>query len=83
MKYLIIGLGNPGVKYENTRHNIGFKILERLSENGFQTGRYADVSTLKFKGRNLIMIKPNTFMNCRSIQNFQFIAASTEYVQKY
>lgn len=66
MKYLIIGLGNPGAKYENTRHNIGFKVLDRLaslSDNTFQTDRYADVSSLKFRGRNLIMIKPNTFMN--------------------
>ena len=66
MKYLIIGLGNPGAEYENTRHNIGFKVLDTLvsaSNTSFTTDRYADVAEVKFKGRNLVLIKPNTFMN--------------------
>ena len=66
MKYLIIGLGNPGAEHENTRHNIGFKVLDKLanlSAISFSTDRYADVAEVKFKGRNLILIKPNTFMN--------------------
>ena len=66
MKYLIIGLGNPGSKYENTRHNIGFKVLDGListSNTSFKTDRYADIAELKFKGRKLIIVKPNTFMN--------------------
>jgi PTH1 family peptidyl-tRNA hydrolase len=66
MKYLIIGLGNPGVKYENTRHNIGFKVLDKLaslSNISFSTDRLADVAEVKFKGRKLILVKPNTFMN--------------------
>ena len=66
MKYLIIGLGNPGAEYENTRHNIGFKVLDVLvsaSNTSFTTDRYADVAEVKFKGRNLVLIKPNTFMN--------------------
>ena len=66
MKYLIIGLGNPGAEYENTRHNIGFKVLDKLvsaSNTSFTTDRYADVAELKFKGRKLVLIKPNTFMN--------------------
>ena len=66
MKYLIIGLGNPGAEYENTRHNIGFKVLDKLasfSNISFSTNRYADVTEVKFKGRNLVLIKPNTFMN--------------------
>jgi len=66
MKYLIIGLGNPGAKYEDTRHNIGFKVLDKLaslSSTSFFTDRYADVAEIKFKGRNLVLIKPNTFMN--------------------
>ena len=66
MKYLIIGLGNPGAEHENTRHNIGFKVLDKLanlSTISFSTDRYADVAEVKFKGRNLILIKPNTFMN--------------------
>ena len=66
MKYLIIGLGNPGAEYENTRHNIGFKVLDALisaSNTSFKTDRHADVAELKFKGRKLVLIKPNTFMN--------------------
>ena len=66
MKYLIIGLGNPGAKYENTRHNIGFKVLDKLaslSNISFSTDKYADVSSVNFKGRTLVLIKPNTFMN--------------------
>ena len=66
MKYLIIGLGNPGAEYENTRHNIGFKVLDALvstSNTFFTTDRYADVAELKFKGRKLVLIKPSTFMN--------------------
>ena len=66
MKYLIIGLGNPGAKYENTRHNIGFKVLDKLaslSNSSFSTDKYADVASVKFKGRTLVLIKPNTFMN--------------------
>ena len=66
MKYLIIGLGNPGAEYENTRHNIGFKVLDKLaslSNISFSSDRYVDVTNLKFKGRNLLLVKPNTFMN--------------------
>ena len=66
MKYLIIGLGNPGEEYENTRHNIGFKVLDRLvslSNTSFFTDKLADVANVKFKGRQLLLIKPNTFMN--------------------
>ena len=66
MKYLIIGLGNPGAEYQNTKHNIGFKVLDTLvsaSNTSFTTDRYADVADLKFKGRKLVLIKPNTFMN--------------------
>ena len=66
MKYLIIGLGNPGAEYENTRHNIGFKVLDKLaslSNISFSTNKLADVTEVKFKGRKLILIKPNTFMN--------------------
>ena len=66
MKYLIIGLGNPGAEYENTRHNIGFKVLDKLaslSNISFSTERLADVAEVKFKGRKLVLIKPNTFMN--------------------
>jgi len=66
MKYLIIGLGNPGSKYEETRHNIGFKVLEALAdelEGKFTTERHAEIAEVKFKGRTLVCIKPSTFMN--------------------
>ena len=66
MKYLIIGLGNPGEKYKNTRHNIGFRVLDKLaslSNISFSNDKLADIASLKFKGRSLMLIKPNTFMN--------------------
>jgi len=66
MKYLIIGLGNPGAEHENTRHNIGFKVLDKiasLSNISFSTEKLADVAEVKFKGRSLVLVKPNTFMN--------------------
>ena len=66
MKYLIIGLGNPGDKYENTRHNIGFKVLDNLamlSNTSFSVDRYAEICECTYKGRKLILVKPNTFMN--------------------
>ncbi len=66
MKYLIVGLGNIGVQYDNTRHNIGFQILDafaRASNISFSPNRYAETATTKYKGRTLILIKPSTFMN--------------------
>ena len=66
MKYLIVGLGNPGEKYADTRHNIGFKVSDALVEASdavFEHKRYADVSKIKFKGRIFVIIKPMTFMN--------------------
>jgi len=66
MKYLIVGLGNPGAKYENTRHNIGFKVVESFAkdlEGKFELGKQAEVSRVKFKGRTLVLVKPTTFMN--------------------
>jgi PTH1 family peptidyl-tRNA hydrolase len=66
MKYLIAGLGNIGSEYTNTRHNIGFKVLDSLAEESgifFKPARLADVAELKHKGRTLILIKPTTYMN--------------------
>lgn len=66
MKYLIAGLGNIGSEYENTRHNIGFKILDAFAEASnisFDTDRYGSIATAKLKGRILVMLKPSTFMN--------------------
>lgn len=66
MKYLIVGLGNPGAQYENTRHNIGFKVVEHFvkeREGTFSSDKLADMATVKFKGRQIVVIKPTTFMN--------------------
>jgi PTH1 family peptidyl-tRNA hydrolase len=66
LKYLIAGLGNPGDEYAQTRHNIGFLILDafaKASNISFSPGRYASQASLKFKGRTFILIKPTTFMN--------------------
>ncbi|MCW3084861.1 MAG: peptidyl-tRNA hydrolase [Bacteroidetes bacterium] len=65
-KFLIAGLGNIGDEYENTRHNIGFKVLDTLAKENnlkFSSDRLAAVAEYKFKGRTLILIKPATFMN--------------------
>lgn len=66
MKYLIVGLGNPGIKYEETRHNIGFKVLDDLAKEldvNFSAERLGDIAIAKLKGRTLILLKPSTFMN--------------------
>ncbi len=66
MKYLIVGLGNIGSEYQNTRHNIGFRILDALasaSNISFKDKRYGLVAEYKFKGRTLILLKPTTYMN--------------------
>lgn len=65
-KFLIVGLGNIGSQYENTRHNIGFKILDSYAEKNnltWETARLGDITTHKIKGRTLLLLKPNTFMN--------------------
>ncbi len=66
MKYLIVGLGNPGAEYRDTRHNIGFRILDALagaSNITFETARYGDVAHMRLKNKQLTLLKPNTFMN--------------------
>jgi len=65
-KFLIVGLGNIGEKYKNTRHNVGFLILEKLVENEkaiFETKRLGDIARFTYKGRTFILLKPNTYMN--------------------
>lgn len=65
-KFLIIGLGNIGSEYVNTRHNIGFKILDHFAKTeniDFSTAKLGDVAEFKIKGRTLILLKPNTYMN--------------------
>ena len=66
MKYLIVGLGNIGSEYENTRHNIGFKVLDALakaSNTVFTDRRYGAIAEVKIKGRTLVLLKPSTYMN--------------------
>ena len=65
-KFLIVGLGNIGAEYAETRHNIGFKIVEALAhkhEQSFETQKLGDLATVKIKGRSLILLKPSTNMN--------------------
>jgi len=66
MKYLIVGLGNPGEKYSKTRHNIGFNVVEAFAKDSdatFTSEKHADRAVVKFKGRTIVLIKPTTFMN--------------------
>jgi len=66
MKYLIVGLGNMGGEYDNTRHNIGFDVVDYLAEWGettFKNDTLGDVAEIKHKGRTLVLLKPSTFMN--------------------
>ena len=65
-KYLIVGLGNIGLEYDNTRHNIGFQILDHLAEKNkvlWETKKLSSLSIIKKKGKKFIFIKPTTFMN--------------------
>lgn len=66
MKYLIVGLGNIGDEYRDTRHNIGFKILDAFAEASnisFSTERYGDVARVRVKNKQLVLLKPSTYMN--------------------
>lgn len=66
MKYLIVGLGNIGAKYDNTRHNIGFDVVDALAkefEVSFKTEKLGDIAEFKHKGRLFILLKPSTYMN--------------------
>jgi PTH1 family peptidyl-tRNA hydrolase len=65
-KFLIVGLGNMGLKYAETRHNIGFKIVDELANEykvSFETMTLGDVATFRYKGKTFVLLKPNTFMN--------------------
>jgi PTH1 family peptidyl-tRNA hydrolase len=66
LKYLVAGLGNPGKEYENTRHNIGYKVLDALADASniiFSDGRYGWTAEYRFKSRTFILLKPTTYMN--------------------
>ncbi len=65
-KFLLVGLGNIGAEYAHTRHNIGFDVIDHfVAKHGgsFHTDRLADVSTIRYRGKILVCIKPSTFMN--------------------
>ncbi len=65
-KFLIVGLGNIGDEFENTRHNIGFTVVDtiaKISNLKFTPDRFASISQYKFKGKTLILVKPSTYMN--------------------
>ncbi|MCQ2180448.1 MAG: aminoacyl-tRNA hydrolase [Bacteroidales bacterium] len=64
--YLVVGLGNIGPEYANTRHNMGFMVLDawaKASNTFFETGRYGDMARLGLKGRTIYLLKPSTYMN--------------------
>jgi len=66
LKYLIAGLGNIGPEYHNTRHNIGFSILDAFAEASnitFMDKRYGMVTETRYKGRTFVLLKPSTYMN--------------------
>lgn len=65
-KFLIVGLGNIGEKYANTRHNIGFNVLDYFIKDKdvkFETVKLGDIAKVRIKGRTLILLKPSTYMN--------------------
>ena len=66
MKYLIVGLGNIGDEYRQTRHNVGYMILDafaKASNISFVTERYGDVAHVRLKNKQLTLLKPSTYMN--------------------
>lgn len=65
-KFLVVGLGNIGADYTNTRHNIGFKIVDEVAkahEATFEAGKLGDIARFRHKGRTFVLLKPNTYMN--------------------
>lgn len=66
MKYLIVGIGNMGAKYDNTRHNIGFDVLDYLAQSkdaSWRNDTLGDVTELKHRGRTFVLLKPSTYVN--------------------
>lgn len=66
MKFLVVGLGNPGMEYAHTRHNIGFDVLDFMANEAgvpFSADRYCHIARLKIRGKQVILIKPTTYMN--------------------
>ena len=76
-KFLLAGLGNPGEKYKETRHNIGFEIIDALCSNfetSFELAKHGYVASIKIKGRQVFLLKPTTFMNLsgRAVKYYLF-----------
>ncbi|MEM9824660.1 MAG: aminoacyl-tRNA hydrolase [Bacteroidota bacterium] len=66
MKYLIVGLGNMGADYDQTRHNIGFEVVDALAKSfdtSFEDDHLGDLAEFRFKGRTFVLLKPSTYMN--------------------
>ena len=88
MKYLIVGLGNIGDEYRGTRHNVGFMILDafaKASNISFTTERYGDVAHMRLKNKQLVLLKPSTYMNLSgdavgAIANYYKIPAEDIYI---
>jgi PTH1 family peptidyl-tRNA hydrolase len=70
MKYLITGLGNYPPEYWPTRHNIGFRVVDKIAEESstlFRSARYGDTALLRIKGQDLLLLKPTTYMNASGV----------------
>ena len=66
MNFLVVGLGNIGSEYANTRHNMGFMVLDawaQASNAVFSTQRYGDIAEISFKGHRITLLKPSTYIN--------------------
>ena len=66
MKYLIVGLGNPGYEYDGTRHNVGFRVVDALAKAAnavWEDKRYGFVANIRVKNAQIVLLKPTTFMN--------------------
>jgi peptidyl-tRNA hydrolase, PTH1 family len=66
MKFLVVGLGNPGTEYQNTRHNVGFEVLDQFvldNHATWESGKLGQLARLSLKGKKLLLLKPDTYMN--------------------
>ncbi len=66
MKYLIVGIGNMGAEYDNTRHNVGFDVVDALAKANdvkFKNDQLGDVAEFKTRGRTFVLLKPSTYVN--------------------